>query len=102
MIGPENPLPLQGGFESAEEYVRSLEEFVTSSQLLQTLCGGVHILDFFTRTPDLYQVILPSDWRYWFQQHEIDDILDFLNKEDLDQFVSIKGQSDQGDDALLW
>jgi hypothetical protein len=82
---PSRPLPLPPDFDDVETYIISLLKFSTSSNLLQTLCGGVHILDFFTRKPDLYSQILPQTWRLWFENVEISDILDFLMREDLDK-----------------
>jgi hypothetical protein len=87
-MGPDSPLPISADFASVEHYVESLLEFTTSSWLLQTLCGGVHILDFYTRSPDLYSTILPETWRKWFKGREIMDILDLLMREDLTQFGS--------------
>ncbi|XP_014559799.1 hypothetical protein COCVIDRAFT_35078 [Bipolaris victoriae FI3] len=85
-MGPDTPLPLPAEFTNTDEYVESLLEFATSSWLLQTLCGGVHILDFYTRSPDLYSHILPQTWRDWFKTRDIMDILDLLMREDLGQF----------------
>jgi len=85
-MGPEQLLPLPKEFTDADSYVESLLTFGTSSELLQTLCGGVHILDFFTRTPDLYSLVLPEEWREWFENTEIMDILDLLLREDLSKF----------------
>ncbi|KAF1830517.1 hypothetical protein BDW02DRAFT_507401 [Decorospora gaudefroyi] len=85
-MGPDTPLPLPAPFSNTEEYIESLLHFTTSSWLLQTLCGGVHILDFYTRSPDLYSHIVPQSWREWFETREIMDILDLLLREDLDQF----------------
>ncbi|KAI9690673.1 MAG: hypothetical protein M1820_009907 [Bogoriella megaspora] len=87
-MGPEQPLPFPTAFvgKSADEFVGSVLEFVTSSTLLQNLCGGVHVLDFFTRTPDLYCSVTPPEWRDWFKQHQITDILDLLMREDLSKF----------------
>ncbi|KAH7135120.1 methyltransferase domain-containing protein [Dendryphion nanum] len=88
-MGPDSPLPLPAEFKNVDEYVESLLDFATSSWLLQTLCGGVHILDFYTRSPDLYSTILPESWRLWFEKRDIMDILDFLMREDLAQFDSV-------------
>ncbi|MCJ1315917.1 hypothetical protein MMC15_001237 [Xylographa vitiligo] len=66
-----------------EDYVDALLEFVTTSEILQTLCGGVHILDFLTRDPDLFEAILLPEWRDWLRLFEIPDILDLLMREDL-------------------
>lgn len=85
-MGPEVPLPLPPQFDNTEDYIESLLHFTTSSWLLQTLCGGVHILDFYTRSPDLYATILPQSWRDWFTTQDIMDILDLLMREDLAQF----------------
>ena len=85
-MGPENPLPLPAEFDNVDDYVESLLKFSTSSWLLQTLCGGVHVLDFYTRTPDLYSTILPQTWRDWFKSRDIMDVLDLLMREDLAQF----------------
>lgn len=90
-MGPESPLPISAEFGSVEDYVESLLTFTTKpwrqhQWLLQTLCGGVHILDFYTREPDLYSTILPEIWRKWFKDRDIMDILDLLMREDLSQF----------------
>ena len=45
-MGPDTPLPLPPDFTDANAYVESLLNFATTSRLLQTLCGGVHIQDF--------------------------------------------------------
>ncbi|KAF2743254.1 hypothetical protein M011DRAFT_410965 [Sporormia fimetaria CBS 119925] len=85
-MGPDKPLPFSKDFTSVDDYIDSLLRFSTTSWLFQTLCGGVHILDFYTRTPDLYSTILPETWRTWFKDHDIMDILDLLMREDLGQF----------------
>jgi hypothetical protein len=85
-MGPDAPLPLPAEFDNTEDYVESLLQFTTSSWLLQTLCGGVHILDSYTRSPDLYATILPQSWREWFKSRDIMDILDLLMREELAQF----------------
>jgi hypothetical protein len=53
----------------------------------------VHILDFYTRSPDLYSAILPQSWRDWFESRDIMDILDLLMREELDQFNQGEGES---------
>lgn len=87
-LGPERPLPHDDEFGTSQEYVDSLLGFIGSDPMLRTLCGGVHILDFFTSEPSLYSKIMPQEWRDWFSQHEIMDILDFLMREDLSVFDS--------------
>lgn len=44
------------------------------------------MLDFYTRSPDLYSTILLQSWRDWFKSRNIMDILDLLMREDLAQF----------------
>ncbi|EON63001.1 hypothetical protein W97_02227 [Coniosporium apollinis CBS 100218] len=85
-MAPEKPLPLPDQFSDVDEYVDSLLAFGSSSNLLQTLCGGVHILDFFTRTPDLYSLVLPWEWRDWVKSVDMMDFLDLLMREKLDKF----------------
>ena len=81
---PETPLPYDTDVYSNEAiYVDSLLEFISTHELLRTLCGGVHVLDFFTREPDLYSQILPSEWREFFDQHDMMDLLDLFMREDL-------------------
>ncbi|GAB7347295.1 hypothetical protein MBLNU459_g3379t1 [Dothideomycetes sp. NU459] len=86
MVGPKHPLPTAAEFEDSERYIESLLGFVASSDLLRTLCGGVHVLDFFTKTPDLYSLVLPQAWRTFFKAHDIMDILDLFMREDLSLF----------------
>lgn len=86
----EWPLPLSPDFDNAEAYVESLLSFVTSSKLFQTLCGGVHILDFLTKEPDLYSTIFQEEWRVWFQLHDVPAILDLLIREDDNLLESLK------------
>ncbi|OCL02693.1 hypothetical protein AOQ84DRAFT_172136 [Glonium stellatum] len=85
-MGPDQPLPLPAEFADVDLYADSLLQFATTSWMLQILCGGVHILDFFTRTPDLYSTLLPQAWRDWFKSMDIMDVLDLLMREDLTQF----------------
>ena len=75
------PLPLSGNnaeFTDAESYVQSLLSFATSEELFQKLCGGVHILDFLTKEPDLYGSILPKEWQVWLETQDLYDVLDIL------------------------
>lgn len=62
-MGPDRPLPHSDAFEDAESYVESLLQFIETNDFLRNLCGGVHILDFFTSEPDLYSRVLPVGWR---------------------------------------
>ena len=88
------PLPLSPDFDNVDAYVESLLSFVTSSKLFQTLCGGVHILDFLTKDPDLYSAIFPEEWRVWFRLHDVPAILDLLIKEDDHLLESLKSSLD--------
>ncbi len=99
LMAPLCPLPLPKEFTSAEDYVDSLLNFSTSSDNFQTLCGGVHILDFMTSEPDLYSVVLPEEWRAWFCNYEIEDILDLLMRDDLSQF-EVTGDTHGNDQGM--
>lgn len=81
-------LPLPADFTSTAEYVDSLLEFSTSSKLLKTLCGGIHVLDFFTLSHDVYESVFPSEWSDWFKSRDIMDILDLLMRQDVSEFRS--------------
>nr|KMM67525.1 hypothetical protein CPAG_03859 [Coccidioides posadasii RMSCC 3488] len=83
---PKKPLPLADEWEDPDSYVKSLLSFATSSVLWSNLCGGVHILDFLTRQPDIYSTIIPADWREFFDCHEIRDIVDLLLRENIGPF----------------
>lgn len=82
---PDQPLPLPPEFTDADTYVDSLLHFGTSCTLLRTLCGGIHINDFFNRDPDLYTQVLPQEWREYFKSAEIFELLDLLMREDLEK-----------------
>ena len=97
---PVKSLPYASTFESAEEYVTALLQFITTSDMLQVLCGGVHILDFLTSKPDLYETIVPAEWRAWFRMFDIPDILDLLMREDLVRLLSeVKREESSGKDS---
>lgn len=91
---PHSPLPIDTSWQTTEDYVESLLTFVSTSTLFRNLCGGVHILDFLTRKPDLYTWILPEDWRTWFDEVEVEEVLDLLLREDLTQFDRTTARSD--------
>ncbi|KAJ5573720.1 uncharacterized protein N7459_008147 [Penicillium hispanicum] len=79
----DRPLPLADEWEDPESYIEALLSFATSSVLFMNLCGGVHILDFLTREPDLYASLLPEDWQVFFQAHDVHDIIHLLLREDI-------------------
>jgi hypothetical protein len=95
MPPPLQQLPVHPRFanSSPDEYIASLLEF-WSDPLLQTLCGGVHILDFFTRdsndsaAPDIYRTVLPADWIEYFEPRPIDAVLDLLLRTPLHEFAA--------------
>ncbi|GAM83947.1 hypothetical protein ANO11243_019370 [Dothideomycetidae sp. 11243] len=82
-MGPDKLLPISNQFTSTDEYVVQLLDFVVTSPTLTTLCGGVHILDFFTTEPDLYSSVIPESWRQFFSTLDIMDLLDLLMRDDL-------------------
>ncbi|KAJ6034466.1 uncharacterized protein N7446_009217 [Penicillium canescens] len=82
-MAPRSPLPLSAEWRDPDEYVQALLSFATESVMFINLCGGVHILDFLTREPDLYATLLPEDWRAFFGQHDIHSILQLLLREDI-------------------
>ncbi|KAJ5346062.1 hypothetical protein N7452_004066 [Penicillium brevicompactum] len=82
-MAPIHPLPLSDEWNDADEYVSALLSFTTESVMFMNLCGGVHILDFLTRDPDLYTSLLPEDWRTFFEHHDIHSIMQLLLREDI-------------------
>ena len=95
----KDPLPVHSSFLTCEHYVESLLGFVTSNALFQTLCGGVHILDFLTEEPDLYSTVLPADWTDWFSLHDISSILDLLLREDISILEHLETLADPESDG---
>ncbi|MCJ1233171.1 hypothetical protein MMC14_001126 [Varicellaria rhodocarpa] len=98
-MAPSKKLPYPSVHDSEESYVESILNFVTSCELFQSLCGGVHILDFLTLEPDLYSTILPQEWRAWLAMFDISDILDLLMREDIDSLLSIQKNAHAREDA---
>jgi hypothetical protein len=95
-MGPQQPLPFSDDFKTADEYVDSLLRFSAASTIFQTLCGGVHILDFFTSEPSLYHTVIPEEWRSWLMARESMELLDLLMRDDLD-----KPRQDDTPESLL-
>ncbi|KAH6666915.1 methyltransferase domain-containing protein [Halenospora varia] len=81
---PQRRLPYPDTFSSEEEYVSSLLRFSSENKLFQTLVGGVHILDFFTRDPSLFSTVIPSEWQEWLLKAESMGILDLCMRDELD------------------
>ncbi|KAJ5724561.1 hypothetical protein N7493_006289 [Penicillium malachiteum] len=83
---PSNrPLPISGVWESPDAYIKALLSFSTTSLLFLNLCGGVHMVDFLTRQPDMYTTLLPQEWRVFFEYHDVQDIIHLLLREDIEQ-----------------
>lgn len=93
---PLKPLPYPDCWDSPETYVEQLLVFATTSNIFQILCGGVHILDFFTNGPGLFQTIIPKDWQSYLLQCEPMKFLDLLMRDDLEEI-----QDPQPPDSLV-
>lgn len=91
---PRKPLPFSDEFGSTEDYVESLLNFASTNDQFQILCGGVHVLDFFTSEPGLFQWILPEDWQVFLMECEPMPLLEFLLRDDLDNPPSDRGWPD--------
>ncbi|KAL5599941.1 hypothetical protein FOVSG1_007753 [Fusarium oxysporum f. sp. vasinfectum] len=88
---PENPLPFNGNFSSPEEYIDELLRFVRTSETFQILCGGVHILDFFTIEPGLFHYAIPKEWHAFILSRSLMEFLDLLMRDDLDN-LKLEGE----------
>ncbi|KAJ5347217.1 hypothetical protein MYU51_004427 [Penicillium brevicompactum] len=80
---PNRPLPISGAWETPDAYTEALLSFATTSVLFMNLCGGVHMVDFLTREPDVYTTTLPEEWREFFQHHDVQDIIHLLLREEI-------------------
>ncbi|GAO16467.1 uncharacterized protein UV8b_06947 [Ustilaginoidea virens] len=87
---PAKPLPFKGGFASADDYVASLLDFVYTTDMFQILCGGTHILDFFTSQPGLFHTALPAEWHPFLLQCDTMRLLDILLRDDLDNLDNLE------------
>ncbi|GKT58619.1 hypothetical protein ColTof4_10386 [Colletotrichum tofieldiae] len=81
---PEKPLPCSDEFASPDAYVAALLEFATTTDIFQILCGGVHVLDFFTNESGLFAQILPREWQPFLLSYDTMALLDLLMRDDLD------------------
>ncbi|KAK3378243.1 methyltransferase domain-containing protein [Podospora didyma] len=88
---PAQDLPYSEDFSSAEEYVDSLLHFASNSELFQFLCGGVHILDFFTGEPGLFISAVPPEWQPFLLESKPMDLLDLLMRNDLAEAAQQSG-----------
>ena len=80
---PKRPLPYSDEFSSPDEYVESLVKFAANSETFHFLCGGVHILDFFTSDPGIFATGVPAEWQAFLLESEPMVLLDFLVRDDL-------------------
>ncbi|KAI2793969.1 hypothetical protein POX_a00558 [Penicillium oxalicum] len=96
------PLPLSDEWEDPEQYIKELLGFATTNVLFMNLCGGVHILDFLTREPDLYTTLLPEDWREFFEYHDIHDILQLLLRDDIESLRARSTDEQTSEGARKW
>jgi hypothetical protein len=81
-------LPLHPHWTSTDDYVESLLGFITGTTLFHNLCGGVHVLDFLTREPDIYASVLPEDWREWLEKIDVHDLLQILLRTETGDLLS--------------
>ncbi|KAF4460122.1 hypothetical protein FALBO_13110 [Fusarium albosuccineum] len=95
---PKKPLPFNGDFASPEEYTDELLKFVSTSETFQILCGGVHILDFFTIEPGLFHYAIPKEWQPFILSCTLMEFLDLLMRDDLD---NLKFQGETPPESLL-
>lgn len=88
-MAPSIPLPYSlNDFRNTNEYVESLLNFCSTSVPFQTLCGGVHILDFYTRDQSAFRSVIPLEWQDWLLSRDsTTELLDFLMRRDLDNSV---------------
>lgn len=90
---PIRSLPVSDVHTSVESYVEGLLQFVSESEILRALCGGVHILDFLTSEPDHFTSLLPPEWSSWLVKVPIPDLLDLLMREDLAVLLRLSNDS---------
>ncbi|KAJ5282007.1 hypothetical protein N7478_007379 [Penicillium angulare] len=97
----KRPLPIDEIWGEPDAYIEALLSFSTTSVLFMNLCGGVHMVDFLTREPDVYTTLLPENWRSFFDQHDVQQIIDLLLREDIDHLRGIqRPTADQA--SLTW
>ncbi|KAL8348790.1 hypothetical protein RB601_002260 [Gaeumannomyces tritici] len=90
---PRKLLPISDDFSSEDEYVDQLLHFVANTEIFQILCGGVHVLDFFTSEPGFYYAAIPQEWQAFLLQCEPMALLDLLMRDDLDSLPTADGES---------
>src|SRR3569833_861474 len=88
---PEKPLPYSDEFASVDDYIDSFLRFYTTSETLQILAGGVHILDFFTSEPGLFYQVIPEEWQSFLVSCKPMHLLDFFVRDSLDTTPTVSG-----------
>ncbi|KAI5300059.1 hypothetical protein KEM56_002765 [Ascosphaera pollenicola] len=94
-MSTRRPLPIPDEWNSPDDYIQSLLKFATESDIFRHFAGGIHILDFLTREPDLYTTVVPEDWRIFFDQHTILDLLDLLLREPIDIYRNVQNSHEK-------
>ncbi|KAM0256900.1 hypothetical protein ACHAQJ_004722 [Trichoderma viride] len=89
---PSRPLPCSEEFSTPQEYIEALLEFVRNTDIFQILCGGVHILDFFTSDPGIFHSALPDEWKGFLLSYDTMKTLDLFLRDDLDALSFEQGQ----------
>lgn len=89
---PRKLLPISDDFSSEDEYVEQLLHFVANTEIFQILCGGVHVLDFFTSEPGFYYAAIPQEWQAFLLQCEPMALLGLLMRDDLDAVPIADGE----------
>ncbi|KAJ5087125.1 hypothetical protein N7456_010741 [Penicillium angulare] len=100
-MSSKRPLPIDETWGDPDAYIEALLSFSTTSALFMNLCGGVHMVDFLTREPDFYTTLLPEDWRTFFDQHDVQHVINLLLREDIDHLRGVQG-SIADRDSLTW
>ncbi|KAM7217882.1 methyltransferase-like protein 25 [Rhypophila decipiens] len=99
---PKRPLPYSEEFSCPDEYVESLVQFAANSEIFQFLCGGVHILDFFTSDPGIFVTGVPSEWQPFLLACEPMALLDLLMRDDLGSLSAQTGPGSPPESLLQY
>ncbi|KAL8383121.1 hypothetical protein RB595_006739 [Gaeumannomyces hyphopodioides] len=99
---PRKLLPISDDFSSEDEYVDQLLHFVANTEIFQILCGGVHVLDFFTSEPGFYYAAIPQEWQAFLIQCEPMALLGLLMRDDLDAVPTGDGEGGSSSSSSLY
>ena len=97
----DKALPISDDFASVDEYVDSLLSFASTTDVFQILCGGVHILDFFTNEPGLFYWAIPEEWQSFLLECDPMVLLNFLMRDDLSEHHSLDRAWPEPPESLL-